>query len=89
MDTSVIAVDVGLGFPFWVASRRRFKPDDLFFAAGNTERELLAKHVKLFNPLLSFFHSCRQAQFLISILIDDFLCTPSLLHVFVTSVGGG
>ncbi|XP_072978474.1 uncharacterized protein [Typha angustifolia] len=37
----------GLGFPIWAASRRRFKPDDSFFAAGNMERELLAKQVAL------------------------------------------
>ncbi|KAJ1685544.1 hypothetical protein LUZ63_016934 [Rhynchospora breviuscula] len=49
MDASVASPDLGLGFgfPFWVASRRRFKPDDPFFASGNLERELLAKHVAL------------------------------------------
>ncbi|KAJ3701471.1 hypothetical protein LUZ61_005176 [Rhynchospora tenuis] len=49
MDASLASPDLGLGldFPFWVASRRRFKPDDPFFASGNLERELLAKHVAL------------------------------------------
>lgn len=49
MDANVtVPRDLGLGFPFWVTARRRFTPDDPFFAAGNTERELLAKHVNLF-----------------------------------------
>lgn len=33
---------------FWLAARRRLTPDDPFFAAGDLERELLAKHVRLF-----------------------------------------
>ncbi|XP_006663466.1 zinc finger protein 511 [Oryza brachyantha] len=32
---------------FWLAARRRLAPDDPFFAAGNMERELLAKQVAL------------------------------------------
>ncbi|PAN42532.1 hypothetical protein PAHAL_8G162600 [Panicum hallii] len=32
---------------FWLAARRRLAPDDPFFAAGDLERELLAKHVAL------------------------------------------
>ncbi|KAG6513933.1 zinc finger protein 511-like [Zingiber officinale] len=36
-----------IGFRGWIACRRRFKPDDSFFAAGNIERELLAKQVAL------------------------------------------
>lgn len=32
---------------FWLAARRRLTPDDPFFAAGDLERELLAKHVRL------------------------------------------
>jgi hypothetical protein len=32
---------------FWLAARRRLAPDDPFFAAGDLERELLAKHVRL------------------------------------------
>lgn len=36
-----------LGFPFLIAVRRKFKWDDPFFAAGNIERELLAKQVAL------------------------------------------
>ncbi|KAJ1275523.1 hypothetical protein BS78_05G142300 [Paspalum vaginatum] len=32
---------------FWLAARRRLSPDDAFFAAGDLERELLAKHVAL------------------------------------------
>ncbi|XP_020106416.1 zinc finger protein 511 [Ananas comosus] len=47
METREEGSKLGLGFPYWIPSRRRFKPDDLFFAAGNTERELLAKHVAL------------------------------------------
>ncbi|XP_010905507.1 uncharacterized protein [Elaeis guineensis] len=39
--------ELGLGFPFWVAACRRFKPGDPFFAAGDIERELIAKHVAL------------------------------------------
>ncbi|CAH9123217.1 unnamed protein product [Cuscuta epithymum] len=35
------------GFPFWCPSRRRYLPDDPFFAAGNIERQLLAKQVAL------------------------------------------
>lgn len=38
---------LGLGFPFWVAARRRFKPGDPFFVAGDIERELIAKHAAL------------------------------------------
>ncbi|KAJ6837272.1 putative E3 ubiquitin-protein ligase-like [Iris pallida] len=38
---------LGLGFPIWVPVRRRLNSDDPFFAAGNIERELLAKHVAL------------------------------------------
>ncbi|PKA56526.1 hypothetical protein AXF42_Ash015299 [Apostasia shenzhenica] len=36
-----------LGFPFWVAVRRRLAPDDVFFSDGNIERELLAKQVAI------------------------------------------
>lgn len=32
---------------FWLAARRRLAPEDPFFAAGDLERELLAKHVRL------------------------------------------
>ncbi|KAJ3671851.1 hypothetical protein LUZ60_007930 [Juncus effusus] len=35
------------GFPIWIAARRKLKSDDPFFAAGNLERELLAKQVAL------------------------------------------
>ncbi|KAK8968891.1 hypothetical protein KSP40_PGU022730 [Platanthera guangdongensis] len=35
----------GLGFPYWIAVRRRFVANDPFFTAGNLERELLAKQV--------------------------------------------
>ncbi|KAJ8634147.1 hypothetical protein MRB53_027483 [Persea americana] len=46
-----MAVDAGgegeLGFPYWVAVRRRFEPNAPFFAPGNLERELLAKQVAL------------------------------------------
>ncbi|KAL6890157.1 hypothetical protein ACP4OV_008920 [Aristida adscensionis] len=37
----------GPGLGFWTAARRRLAPDDPFFAAGDLERELLAKHVAL------------------------------------------
>ncbi|KAG0457512.1 hypothetical protein HPP92_022669 [Vanilla planifolia] len=37
----------GLGFPYWIAVRRRFGYDDPFFSAGNVEREILAKQVAL------------------------------------------
>lgn len=30
----------------WLAARRRLAPDDPFFAAGDMERELLAKQVR-------------------------------------------
>ena len=36
------------GFSYWKAVRRRFGPDSPFFAAGNIERELIAKQVSLF-----------------------------------------
>lgn len=36
----------GPGLGFWAAARRRLAPDDPFFAAGDMERELLAKHVR-------------------------------------------
>ncbi|WOL01726.1 hypothetical protein Cni_G10443 [Canna indica] len=36
-----------VGLRSWIACRRRHKPDDPFFAAGNIERELLAKQVAL------------------------------------------
>lgn len=36
-----------LGFPCWNPVRRRFDPESPFFAAGNLERELLAKQVAL------------------------------------------
>ncbi|PHU27867.1 hypothetical protein BC332_06199 [Capsicum chinense] len=36
-----------LGFPFWKPIRRRFGPDDPFFAYGNIQRELLAKQIAL------------------------------------------
>ncbi|XP_008807434.1 zinc finger protein 511 [Phoenix dactylifera] len=39
--------ELGLGFPFWVPARRTFKPGDPFFAAGDIERELIAKQVAL------------------------------------------
>lgn len=35
---------------FWLAARRRLAPDDPFFAAGDLERELLAKHVRSIPP---------------------------------------
>lgn len=38
--------DVGPWLGFWEVSRRRLTPDDPFFAAGDRERELLAKHVR-------------------------------------------
>ena len=38
---------------FWLAARRRLAPDDPFFAAGDLERELLAKHVRFNPPSLS------------------------------------
>eukprot|EP01018_Ginkgo_biloba_P003673 Gb_03370 [translate_table: standard] len=34
-------------FPVWMPLRRKFDPDGPFFAAGNAERELLAKQVTL------------------------------------------
>lgn len=34
-------------FNYWFPVRRRFAPDDSFFASGNIERELLAKQVAL------------------------------------------
>ncbi|PIN20781.1 Alpha-SNAP protein [Handroanthus impetiginosus] len=37
----------GFNFPCWKPIRRRFGPDAPFFAAGNIERELLAKQVAL------------------------------------------
>ncbi|KAI3463113.1 hypothetical protein Pfo_019776 [Paulownia fortunei] len=37
----------GLKFPCWKAVRRLFGPDAPFFAAGNIERELLAKQIAL------------------------------------------
>jgi hypothetical protein len=37
---------------FWLAARRRLAPDDPFFAAGDLERELLAKHVRFNLPSL-------------------------------------
>lgn len=39
---------------FWLAARRRLAPDDPFFAAGDLERELLAKHVRFNLPSLSY-----------------------------------
>lgn len=39
--------ELGTGFPYWTAARRRFAADDPFFTAGNSERELLAKQVAL------------------------------------------
>lgn len=51
-----------IGFRGWSAHRRRLKPDDSFFAAGNIERELLAKQVNLsiFPRLHLYFYSvCR------------------------------
>ncbi|KAJ0988801.1 hypothetical protein J5N97_007157 [Dioscorea zingiberensis] len=47
MEMNEDGENLGLGFPFWVAARRRFKLDDSFFAAGNIQRELLAKQVAL------------------------------------------
>ena len=42
-------------FGTWVAVRRPFRVDSNFFAAGNVERELLAKQVHLsFSLPLSF-----------------------------------
>ena len=59
-----MAVDAGgegeLGFPYWVAVRRRFEPIAPFFAPGNLERELLAKQVSAslsFSLFLSRFQS--------------------------------
>ncbi|KAL6659635.1 hypothetical protein ACP70R_002464 [Stipagrostis hirtigluma subsp. patula] len=41
------AAAAGPELGFWAAARRRLAPDDPFFAAGDLERELLAKHVAL------------------------------------------
>ena len=41
---------------FWLAARRRLAPDDPFFAAGDLERELLAKHVRLVASPLPRLH---------------------------------
>ncbi|KQJ88490.1 zinc finger protein 511 [Brachypodium distachyon] len=38
---------LGTSLGFWAGTRRRLAPDDPFFAAGDMERELLAKHVAL------------------------------------------
>ena len=50
---------------FWLAARRRLAPDDPFFAAGDLERELLAKHVRLVaSPLpRPHVHSALRAPF--------------------------
>lgn len=40
------------GFGPWVAVRRPFRVDSPFFAAGNVERELLAKQVTFFLSFL-------------------------------------
>ncbi|KAG8366770.1 hypothetical protein BUALT_Bualt16G0002200 [Buddleja alternifolia] len=37
----------GFNFPWWKPLRRRFEPDAAFFAAGNIQRQLLAKQVAL------------------------------------------
>ncbi|XP_060191563.1 uncharacterized protein LOC132621351 [Lycium barbarum] len=42
-----IETQTQLGFPFWRPIRRRFGPDDPFFANGNIQRELLAKQIAL------------------------------------------
>lgn len=47
MEESNKGGEAKLGFPFLIAARRRFRSDDPFFAAGNIERELLAKQVAL------------------------------------------
>ncbi|TVU25367.1 hypothetical protein EJB05_27861, partial [Eragrostis curvula] len=41
------AAEAGPELGFWAAARRRLAPDDPFFAAGDLERELLAKHLAL------------------------------------------
>lgn len=43
---------VRLEFPFWSPARRRYGPDDPFFAAGNIERQLLAKQVEAYSSVL-------------------------------------
>ncbi|KAK4346189.1 hypothetical protein RND71_032528 [Anisodus tanguticus] len=42
-----IETQTQLGFPFWSPIRRRFGPDDPFFAYGNIQRELLSKQIAL------------------------------------------
>lgn len=44
------AAATGAELGFWLAVRRQLAPDDPFFAAGDLERELLAKHVRLIPP---------------------------------------
>jgi hypothetical protein len=44
------AAAMGPDLGFWAAARRRLAPDDPFFAAGDLERELLAKHVSSASP---------------------------------------
>ncbi|CDP16701.1 unnamed protein product [Coffea canephora] len=46
MEVEVSREDL-LKFPYWSPIRRRFDPESSFFAAGNVERELLAKQVAL------------------------------------------
>ena len=48
---------------FWEVSRRRLPPDDPFFAAGDMERELLAKHVRTPFPPLGSFTSVQRKIF--------------------------
>ncbi|CAI9111588.1 OLC1v1011846C1 [Oldenlandia corymbosa var. corymbosa] len=47
MEVEAIGDELQLAFPRWNPIRRRFNPDSPFFAAGNVERELLAKQVAL------------------------------------------
>lgn len=49
MEEELKGEAVGLrrpGLGLWLAARRRLAPDDPFFAAGDMERELLAKQVR-------------------------------------------
>lgn len=72
MEAVGVEEELGLGFPFWFAARRRFKPGDPFFAAGDIERELIAKHVIILpsSPLLLLSFLSKKSPFFDVILLN-------------------
>ena len=72
-------------FVKWVPVRRRFAVDSAFFAAGNVERELLAKQVSLSSSVqnLKLDHYGKLTSYALSIHLPS-ICSFNLGDVYLS-----